>query len=157
MPSCETKAGAAPVNALRGSGLENGMDARRKPFHPVTTKSNPKHAVAPHLPGQDFTAERPNARVDGRYYVYPDSTRMAVPGGHVGRVFPARYRLGHVLSLRRAAGGNGSAHGPGASASRGWTASSYGSWQSVYQSSVSAGLRTGRHHGEHEREGQLLR
>src|SRR5258708_1471803 len=65
MPSCETKAGAAPVNALRGSGLENGMDARRKPFHPVTTKSNPKHAVAPNLLGQDFTAERPNEKWTG--------------------------------------------------------------------------------------------
>src|SRR5258708_1347858 len=136
---------------------ENGMDARRKPFHPVTTKSNPKHAVAPNLLGQDFTAERPNARVDGRYYVYPNCRGMAVPGGSVGRVFPARRRLGPVRSLRRAAGGNGPAHGPGASASRGRTAPPYGSWQSIYQSSVSAGLRADGNHGEHERERQLLR
>lgn len=44
---------------------ENGMDARRKPFHPITTKSNPKHAVAPNLLQQDFTAERPNEKWTG--------------------------------------------------------------------------------------------
>jgi len=44
---------------------ENGMDARRKPFRPVTTKSNPKHAVAPNLLQQDFTAERPNEKWTG--------------------------------------------------------------------------------------------
>lgn len=43
----------------------NGMDARRKPFHLVTTKSNPKHAVAPNLLAQDFTAERPNEKWTG--------------------------------------------------------------------------------------------
>src|SRR5258708_30357089 len=96
MPNCETKVGAARANGLRGSGLENGMDARRKPFHPVTTKSNPKHAVAPNLLQQDFTAERPNARVDGGYYVRSDHTGMVVPGGSVGCVFPARHRLGPV-------------------------------------------------------------
>jgi len=44
---------------------ENGMDARRKPFHPITTRSNPKHAVAPNLLQQDFTAERPNEKWTG--------------------------------------------------------------------------------------------
>jgi putative transposase len=44
---------------------ENGMDARRKPFHPVTTRSNPKHAVAPNLLQQDFTAEQPNQKWTG--------------------------------------------------------------------------------------------
>lgn len=44
---------------------ENGMDARRKPFRPITTKSNPKHAVAPNLLAQDFTAERPNEKWTG--------------------------------------------------------------------------------------------
>ncbi len=41
------------------------MDARRKPFRPVTTKSNPKHPVAPNLLAQDFTAERPNEKWTG--------------------------------------------------------------------------------------------
>lgn len=44
---------------------ENGMDARRKPFRPVTTKSNPTHAVAPNLLGRDFTAQRPNEKWTG--------------------------------------------------------------------------------------------
>jgi transposase InsO family protein len=44
---------------------ENGLDARRKPFHPVTTKSNPKHSFAPNLLQQDFTASRPNAKWTG--------------------------------------------------------------------------------------------
>src|SRR5258708_32112720 len=44
---------------------ENGMDARRKPFRPITTRSNPKHAVAPNLLQQDFTAERPNQKWTG--------------------------------------------------------------------------------------------
>jgi putative transposase len=44
---------------------ENGMDARRKPFPPITTRSNPKHAVAPNLLQQDFTAERPNEKWTG--------------------------------------------------------------------------------------------
>src|SRR5258708_28298491 len=100
MPNCETKVGAARANGLRGSGLENGMDARRKPFHPVTTKSNPKHAVAPNLLQQDFTAQQPNARVDGGYYVHSDHTGMVVLGGSVGCVFPARHRLGHVREAR---------------------------------------------------------
>lgn len=37
---------------------ENGMNARRKPYHPVTTKSNPKHAVAPNLLQQDKTRRK---------------------------------------------------------------------------------------------------
>jgi transposase InsO family protein len=41
------------------------MDARRKPFRPVTTKSNPKHPVALNLLAQDFTAEQPNQKWTG--------------------------------------------------------------------------------------------
>jgi putative transposase len=44
---------------------ENGMDARRKPFHPVTTRSNPRHPVAPNLLQQDFTASWPNEKWTG--------------------------------------------------------------------------------------------
>jgi hypothetical protein len=75
------------------------MDARRKPFHPVTTKSNPKHAVAPNLLGQDFTAERPNARVDGGYYVRSDHTGMVVPGGYVGCVSKMNASTGLFITL----------------------------------------------------------
>jgi putative transposase len=44
---------------------ENGMDARRKRFHPITTKRNPSHPVAPNLLQQDFTASRPNEKWTG--------------------------------------------------------------------------------------------
>lgn len=44
---------------------ENGMDARRKPFHPITTKSNPKDRFASNLLQQDFTAQRPNEKWTG--------------------------------------------------------------------------------------------
>lgn len=44
---------------------ENGMDARRKPFHPITTKSNPKDRFAPNLLPQDFTARSPNEKWTG--------------------------------------------------------------------------------------------
>lgn len=44
---------------------ENGMDARRKPFHPITTRSHPRHVVAPNLLQQDFTAARPNEKWTG--------------------------------------------------------------------------------------------
>jgi putative transposase len=44
---------------------ENGMSARRKRRHPITTKSNPGHAVAPNLLQQDFRAERPNEKWTG--------------------------------------------------------------------------------------------
>jgi putative transposase len=44
---------------------ENGMDARRKRYHPVTTKSNPKHSFAPNLLQQDFTASQPNEKWTG--------------------------------------------------------------------------------------------
>src|SRR5579885_3225034 len=44
---------------------ENGMDARRKPFRPVTTKSHPKDRFAPNLFQQDFTASRPNEKWTG--------------------------------------------------------------------------------------------
>jgi transposase InsO family protein len=43
----------------------NGLDARRKPWSPMTTKSNPKHSFAPNLLQQDFTASRPNAKWTG--------------------------------------------------------------------------------------------
>jgi putative transposase len=45
--------------------LENGMSAKRKRRHPVTTRSNPGHAVAPNLLQQDFTAARPNQKWAG--------------------------------------------------------------------------------------------
>jgi putative transposase len=44
---------------------ENGMDARRKRFRPITTKRNPKHPIAPNLLQQDFTASRPNEKWTG--------------------------------------------------------------------------------------------
>jgi putative transposase len=44
---------------------EQGMDARRKPFHPLTTKQNPKNPVAPNLFQQEFTASRPNEKWTG--------------------------------------------------------------------------------------------
>jgi putative transposase len=44
---------------------ENGMNAKRKRRHPVTTKSHPGHAVALNLLNQEFTAERPNQKWTG--------------------------------------------------------------------------------------------
>jgi putative transposase len=44
---------------------ENGMSAKRKRRHPITTRSNPGHAVAPNLLQQDCTAERPNQKWTG--------------------------------------------------------------------------------------------
>ncbi len=44
---------------------ENGMSAKRKRRHPLTTKSNPGHAVAPNLVHQHVTAERPKHKWTG--------------------------------------------------------------------------------------------
>jgi transposase InsO family protein len=52
---------------------ENGMDARRKRFHPITTKRNPSHPVAPNLLQQDFTASRPNEKWTGDITYIPTS------------------------------------------------------------------------------------
>ncbi|HET8845514.1 MAG TPA: IS3 family transposase, partial [Ktedonobacteraceae bacterium] len=41
---------------------EHGMHARHKRFHPVTTRRNPSHTVAPNLLQQDFTALRPDEK-----------------------------------------------------------------------------------------------
>jgi transposase InsO family protein len=44
---------------------ENGMNARRKRFRPITTKSNPKHPVAANLFQLDFTASRTHEKWTG--------------------------------------------------------------------------------------------
>lgn len=43
----------------------DGMATLAFGAHPITTKSNPGHAVAPNLLQQDFTAERPNQKWAG--------------------------------------------------------------------------------------------
>jgi putative transposase len=50
---------------------ENGMSARRKRGHPITTRSNPGHAVAPNLLQPDFTAERPDQKWTGDFTYIP--------------------------------------------------------------------------------------
>jgi putative transposase len=52
---------------------ENGMDARRKRFHPITTKRNPSHPVASNLLQQDFTASHPNEKWTGDITYIPTS------------------------------------------------------------------------------------
>jgi putative transposase len=49
-----------------------GLSACRRHHRTITTKSEPGARVAPNVLDQDFTASRPNARVDGRYYGHLD-------------------------------------------------------------------------------------
>lgn len=52
---------------------EQGMDARRKPFHPITTTQNSRNLVEPNLLQQNFTASRPNEKWTGDITYIPTS------------------------------------------------------------------------------------
>lgn len=136
---------------------ENGMDARRKPFRPVTTKRNPKHAVAPNLLAQDFTAERPNEKWTGDITYVPTAqgwlylavmldvfSRRVIGWAMSSRCDELLVETALRMALARRRPEAGLLHH---TAPR----------QSIHQSSVSAGVRGGGDHGEHERERQLLR
>lgn len=83
--SCRQVYGSPRIHAeLRDQGImssrkrvarlmrEQGLSACRRHHRTITTKSEPGARVAPNVLDQDFTASRPNARVDGRYYGHLD-------------------------------------------------------------------------------------
>src|SRR5579875_2501233 len=74
--------------------------AKRHRRRVLTTRRDPTHAVAPNTLNRDFAAPEPNKKMGRRHYLYPDRTRMALSGGHLGSVFTNRGRMVDVSQLR---------------------------------------------------------
>lgn len=136
---------------------ENGMNARRKQRRPITTKSNPGHAVFPNLLQQDFTAERPNQEWTGDITYIPTMqgwlylavildlySRMVVGWSMSAHCDEALVEAALRMALARRHPALG-------------TASSYGPWQPIHEPCLSPGGRASEDGREHEQERQLLR
>lgn len=73
---------------------ENGLNALQKRRFKRTTNSGHGSPVAANMLDQDFSAEAPNEKWGGGYFLYLDGGRLVVSGHRRRSVFPAHRRQG---------------------------------------------------------------